>query len=692
MERILINLLSHEPAARILEIAESIFGRILAAGIAISLLIAVILLLRFLLRNYRRSYSYCLWGSLGLLCCLAAVPGSVFRAAEKLVHHLTGDIPSGGIPMRIETWGHSVSHFFTPAHISEMSLSSSVSSESGTHMAAVSGQTPDIISDTQAPDVMPDPAGIPAADTVLLSDTEFLFALFTLIWLVGVVILIVLTIRSSLRVGRSVRFAVRTEEPDVWTSDQIQGTFVRGVFRARIYLPVSTDPKHRKYILLHERYHIRRRDNLALLSIQLLAVLFWFHPLIWLARELMRRDMEISCDEKAVTGLSREKLADYSEALLACGTGRHTAIAASMGNRKSVLALRIKAVLTEKKKNLLPFLAAVFLCLATVMLCFPIISGSSYASAASSSDGTATAETTDPHRTAETPDTIDTGYQMILEKHVSFAENLGASVSAVVTDSNGRILAQTGDMEMRAFPGSSLHLITAAALRQSLPEQLSSVNIFDHYLNWLTGVTNDLTDIEEIYLQADFKKAESFLREAGAGDLTFDSARRFYDYSTGQGQGARQYTARELNEMCRRIFEGETSLKGADLEELRQQSVEYLFQNIALVKDSSFLHIDISSYDPDIGLAGAVGTDRTETIEAIDKKLSYEESQPLYSYAFFSGFASVSGQNIYVSAIVKDDDTNSLFHHVTEDNDMAVFSSEIAFAIEQMFSELQGEK
>lgn len=692
MERILINLLSHEPAARILEIAESIFGRILAAGIAISLLIAVILLLRFLLRNYRRSYSYCLWSSLGLMCCLAAVPGSVFRTAEKLVHRLTGDIPSGDIPMQIETWGHSVSHFFTPAHISEMSLSSSVSSESGTHMAAVSGQTPDIISDTQAPDVMPDPAGIPAADTVLLSDTEFLFALFTLIWLVGVVILTALTIRSSLRVGRSVRFAVRTEEPDVWTSDQIQGTFVRGVFRARIYLPVSTDPKHRKYILLHERYHIRRRDNLALFSAQLLAVLFWFHPLIWLARELMRRDMEISCDEKAVTGLSREKLADYSEALLACGTGRHTAIAASMGSRRSVLTLRIKAVLTEKKKNLLPFLAAVFLCLVTVTICFPIISGSSDASAASLSDGTATAETADPHRTAETLDTIDAGYQMILEKHVSFAENLGASVSAVVTDGDGRILAQTGDMEMRTFPGSSLHLITAAALRQSLPEQLPSVNIFDHYLNWLTGVTNDLTDIKEIYLQADFKKAESFLREAGAGDLTFDSARRFYDYSTGQGQGARQYTARELNEMCRRIFEGETSLKGADLEELRQQSVEYLFQNIALVKDSSFLHIDISSYNPDIGLAGAIGTDRTETIEAIDKKLSYEESQPLYSYASFSGFASVSGQNIYVAAIAKDDDTNSLFHHVTEDNDMAVFSSEIAFAIEQMFSELQGEK
>ena len=674
---------------RILEIAESIFGRILAAGIAISLLIAVILLLRFLLRNYRRSYSYCLWGSLGLLCCLAAVPGSVFRAAEKLVHRLMRDIPSGGIPMQIETWGHSVSHFFTPAHISEISPSSSVSSETGTHMAAVSGHTPYIISYTHTPDVISDPAGIPAADTVLLSDTEFLFALFTLIWLVGVVILTVLTIRSSLRVGRSVRFAVRTEEPDVWTSDQIQGTFVRGVFRARIYLPVSTDPKHRKYILLHERYHIRRKDNLALFSAQLLAVLFWFHPLIWLARELMRRDMEISCDEKAVTGLSREKLADYSEALLACGTGRHTAIAASMGSRRSVLTLRIKAVLTEKKKNLLPFLAAVFLCLATVMICFPIISGSGDVSAAGSSDGTASAETADPHRTAETPDTIDAGYQAILEKHVSFAENLGASVSAVVTDGHGRILAQTGDMEMRAFPGSSLHLIAAAALRQSLPVQLSSVNIFDYYLNWLTGVTNDLTDIEEIYLQADFKKAESFLREAGAGDLTFDSARRFYDYSTGQGQGARQYTARELNEMCRRIFEGETSLKGADLDELRQQSVEYLLHRVDIVKENPSSNWDMYTYDRNINLAGSAGTDITDAIEAIDRQLSYEESNPLYSYAFFSGFASISGQNIYITFIVKDDDTNSLFGEETGKNEMGISGEEVTVLVNRMFLELQ---
>ncbi len=703
MKRILINLLSYEPVARILETAEGIFGRILAAGIAMSFLIGVILLLRFLLRNYRRSYSYYLWSILGMLCVLVVIPGSVFHSAGNLIRSLTGEFSSGSIPMQIGKWNQSVSRFFTPAHTSGISVTPSVSSESGTLMTAASGQTADIIPDTPA---------VPSADTV--SYAELLPALITLIWLTGIMILTILSVLSYCRVNRSIRFATKTDEPDVWESDQIPDPFVKGLFRARIYLPVSTNPGHLQYILLHERYHIYRRDNFVLLFAQIIVILFWFHPLIWLARELMRKDMEISCDEEAVAGLPREYINDYSAALLVCGTDRRTTPMAHMGSKKSLLSCRIEEVLVKKKTSLFLFMTAVSLGLAAVILCLPLVSGSGDVSAVSSEampDAVTASEKKDAADTSDRQDkkaendmsgdktdqtdttdhTIDPKYQTVLEKHLSFAKDLGASVSAVVTDGDGRILAQTGDTEMRAFPGSSLDLITAAALRQSLPQQLSSVNIFDHYLNWLTGVTNNLSDIEEIYLQADFKKAESFLREAGAGDLTFDSARQFYDYSTGQGQEARQYTASELNEMCRRIFEGETSLKGADLEELRQQSEEYLLRIVAVLKDNVFQHIDISPYDPDVGLAGAVGTDMTEITEAIDRRLSYEESHPLYSYAFFSGFVSISGQNIYVTAIAKDDDTNSLFNHVTHDSDMAVFNQEVAFAVNQMFSELQGE-
>ncbi len=346
MKRILTHLLSCEPAAHILLIAESISERILAAGIAASLLIAVILLLRFLLRKYRRSCSYHLWGSLGLLCVLFTVPGSVCDAAAKLMHRLTGEIFSGDTLMQIEKWSQSAS----PAQLSDIPSAA--------------------VSSAQSSDIMPSASASPAEGAVPFSDVELLSALFTLIWLLGGVILTVLTIRSFLRVSKSIRFAVKTDEPDVRESDQIPGAFVRGLFRARIYLPASTDPKYRKYILLHERYHMRRKDNFALLFARILVILFWYHPLMWLAQEKMRQDMEISCDEKVISGLKREDIADYAAALLACGTERHTGFAAFTGNRRSVLSLRIRAIVSEKKTRFFLPAAAAAVCLITAFFVF----------------------------------------------------------------------------------------------------------------------------------------------------------------------------------------------------------------------------------------------------------------------------------------------------------------------------------
>lgn len=350
MKRILTHLLSCEPAAHILLIAESISERILAAGIAASLLIAVILLLRFLLRKYRRSCSYHLWGSLGLLCVLFTVPGSVCDAAAKLMHRLTGEIFSGDTLMQIEKWRQSAS----PAQPPDMIPSSAASS----------------VSSAQSSDIMLSASASPAEGAVPFSDVELLSALVTLIWLLGVVILTILTIRSFLRVSKSIRFAVKTDEPDVRESDQIPGAFVRGLFRARIYLPASTDPKYRKYILLHERYHMRRKDNFALLFARILVILFWYHPLMWLAQEKMRQDMEISCDEKVISGLKREDIADYAAALLACGTERHTGFAAFTGNRRSVLSLRIRAIVSEKKTRFFLPAAAAAVCLITAFFVF----------------------------------------------------------------------------------------------------------------------------------------------------------------------------------------------------------------------------------------------------------------------------------------------------------------------------------
>ena len=334
MERIFAYLQSYEPPARAAETVTLIFERFLWAGIFLGFLIAVILLCRFLLRRYRRSYSYGLWISIPLFCLSAAAPPSLFRMAGKGLQSLTGTAPLA---------------FF---HMPEDNLRTASSSAGTSAMASETGGS---------------------AAGAFISRENFLWILF-LIWLAGILILLILTVRASLTIGRSVRFATKTEEPGVWESDLIRGPFVKGLFYPRIYLPVFINPEHRKYILLHERFHIRRKDNFTLFFAQILVILFWFQPMVWLARELMRRDMEISCDERATEGLEKEDIAGYSSALLACGTGRAITFSASMGNRRSVLFLRISAVMTRKKKSLLLPAAAAICCLTAVSSGFLFLS------------------------------------------------------------------------------------------------------------------------------------------------------------------------------------------------------------------------------------------------------------------------------------------------------------------------------
>ena len=57
-----------------------------------------------------------------------------------------------------------------------------------------------------------------------------------------------------------------------------------GLLRPRIWLPVGIDRllsrRELDAVLLHERTHARRRDNLIRLLHELALCLLWFHPLV----------------------------------------------------------------------------------------------------------------------------------------------------------------------------------------------------------------------------------------------------------------------------------------------------------------------------------------------------------------------------------------------------------------------------
>ena len=107
---------------------------------------------------------------------------------------------------------------------------------------------------------------------------------------------------------------------EILLSDKIRTPFVMGVLSPRIYLPWDTPQEERRFIIAHERQHIHRGDPLWKLLGYLALCVHWFNPLVWLAFFLGGKDMEMSCDEAVLNRLGEDIRADYSQALLRLAT------------------------------------------------------------------------------------------------------------------------------------------------------------------------------------------------------------------------------------------------------------------------------------------------------------------------------------------------------------------------------------
>jgi beta-lactamase regulating signal transducer with metallopeptidase domain len=141
-------------------------------------------------------------------------------------------------------------------------------------------------------------------------------------------------------------------EPALKTGAAIPVPMLLGVRRPTIALPPgtssSTDAGDLELILAHELAHIRRRDLLWAWLPILAQTVFFFHPLVWLARREFALAQEIACDELAVR-CSRTSLSAYGAVLLQVATrGRsrgHTGLViAAMAESFDTIHRRIHAM------------------------------------------------------------------------------------------------------------------------------------------------------------------------------------------------------------------------------------------------------------------------------------------------------------------------------------------------------------
>ena len=126
-----------------------------------------------------------------------------------------------------------------------------------------------------------------------------------------------------------------------------------GLFRPKVVLPSGADhwPEDRiQVVLRHELAHVRRHDWIIQTLAELLRVVYWFNPLMWIACTRLRRESELACDDTVIT--SGIPAADYAAHLLDLartlkGPRNAWSPALSMA-RESTLEQRFKALLNPE--------------------------------------------------------------------------------------------------------------------------------------------------------------------------------------------------------------------------------------------------------------------------------------------------------------------------------------------------------
>ena len=171
------------------------------------------------------------------------------------------------------------------------------------------------------------------------------FSVAGMIWIVvSLALLIALTL-----IYVSTKNAVadsRHLESNIFFSDKVDSPAVYGIIRPKIIIPGSYKDMELKYIIRHEKTHIKRLDNLWRILGFITASVHWFNPLSWVFLKAFLNDLELSCDEMAVSGYDKEERKEYARTLLSCSWSKSLLVSAFGGAK---VRTRIENVLSYKK-------------------------------------------------------------------------------------------------------------------------------------------------------------------------------------------------------------------------------------------------------------------------------------------------------------------------------------------------------
>lgn len=316
---------------------QALFLEILNMSLTSAYVIAVIMIIRLMVRKLPKKYSYWLWSAAAFrLCCPLS-----FQSVLSIFNFGFFDM-------------------------------SRAQSESGARLEYVA----DNIGYQEIPQVS---VGIPYANTLInnvlpeahpsesVNPMQIVLTVSAVLWAVGVVLMLICGIVSYIKIRRSMSTAMKLEG-NIYQSDKISSPFILGIFKPKIYIPFGIYGETLRYVLIHEKYHIKRFDHIVKIAAYLILSVHWFNPMCWAAFILMGTDMEMSCDEKVLASEDNIRK-EYSTSLLSFATSGRFPSPGPIAFGETGVRSRIKNALRFKKPKLWAGIVAVTVCVAVAVVC-----------------------------------------------------------------------------------------------------------------------------------------------------------------------------------------------------------------------------------------------------------------------------------------------------------------------------------
>lgn len=320
---------------------KNIFVYLLHNSIAVCVVILTVFAVRLFLRRAPKKYSYILWSIVGiyLLCPIRlSSPISIY----SLINNVSDTfLEHNALPLNAKNFVDKNKTYNEKNQKTKDSNKSKFDNVSSTNKNQKTKQNQNNTAGTEN-----------ISQSLTVTTTAY-------IWLCGCIVLLVRNLFLIWRTKQTVLMAIRRKD-NIYESECISTPFVLGIVRPKIYIPFNLSEQEREYILKHEQYHIRRKDQIIKICAYILCVIYWFQPLIWFAYFVMIRDMEMSCDEYVLKNSKSDIRAAYSTSLLklATKTGDFNAGLPAFG--ESDIRKRVKNIMKfNAKKKWVSVIAAI---------------------------------------------------------------------------------------------------------------------------------------------------------------------------------------------------------------------------------------------------------------------------------------------------------------------------------------------